>query len=252
MTHIFHSLFACNRSRLTGFLLALKRADEHLAFVFVTGTTKLPWTSVSGGLNQLRDISWERDFADVCGITEDELLATFAPKIEARASRLDLSSGGCLKALRDSYDGYCFHPDGPMGPDGPLESHKVYNPPQPPQRPREPTARLSAHRVEHTSLPRKAPARRTTRCQPTHRRHHLCDRDAPQLLRSRRSGPHSPLLPDGLPHDTRCRHACRRIRPRCSQRRGKARTPRVPPVRQGIRACRTGQSRRPSTASFLR
>lgn len=121
-------LFACNRSRLTGFLSALKRADEHLAFVFVTGTTKLPWTSVSGGLNQLRDISWERDFADVCGITEDELLATFAPKIEARASRLDLSSGGCLKALRDSYDGYCFHPDGPMGPDGPLESRKVYDP----------------------------------------------------------------------------------------------------------------------------
>jgi len=102
-----------NRNVLKGFFSVLKKADEHLRFVFVTGVTKFSKVSIFSDLNQLRDISLERNYAAICGITEAELLATFGPELEALAAQLGLDADGCLGALRAQYDGYRFHPDGP-------------------------------------------------------------------------------------------------------------------------------------------
>ena len=102
-----------NRATLKGFYGALKPADEHLRLVFVTGVTKFSKVSIFSDLNQLRDISLERDFAAVCGVTEPELLATFGPELDALADELETDRAGCLDALRAQYDGYLFHPKGP-------------------------------------------------------------------------------------------------------------------------------------------
>ena len=107
-----------NRATLKGFYSILKDADEHLRFVLITGVTKFSKVSIFSDLNQLRDISLERDFAAVCGITEEELLGSLASELSYLAADLDLSREVCLDILRDQYDGYLFHPAGPS----------VYNP----------------------------------------------------------------------------------------------------------------------------
>ncbi|MBP3883666.1 MAG: ATP-binding protein [Olsenella sp.] len=120
------SLEGSNRAALKGFFSVLKGADEHLCLAFLTGVTKFSKVSIFSDLNQLRDISLERDYAGVCGITEAELESTFEPEIEALADQLGLSPEGCLEALRAQYDGYCFHPDGPGDSRG--VGRMVYNP----------------------------------------------------------------------------------------------------------------------------
>jgi len=112
-----------NRATLKGLYSVLKDADEHIRFAFVTGVTKFSKVSIFSDLNNLADISLERDYAAVCGITEGELLAGFAGELDALAGELGLGREECLGALRDMYDGYCFHPDGPDG-----EGRRVYNP----------------------------------------------------------------------------------------------------------------------------
>ncbi|MDO4539432.1 MAG: AAA family ATPase, partial [Coriobacteriales bacterium] len=100
-----HVLGERNRALLKGFLSVLKKADEHLRFVMVSGVTS--------GLNQLNDISLSREYATLCGVTEDELLATFGPEIDAMAQTMGDSREACLAALRTQYDGYRFHAVGP-------------------------------------------------------------------------------------------------------------------------------------------
>lgn len=114
-----------NRDVLKGFFSVLKKADEHLKFVFFTGVTKFSKVSIFSDLNQLRDISLERDYAGICGLTEKELLGTFGAELVGLGAQLGMNADDCLNALRDQYDGYCFHPDGPGEGN---EDRMVYNP----------------------------------------------------------------------------------------------------------------------------
>ncbi len=102
-----------NRATLKGFFSVLKDADEHLRFSLVTGVTKFSKVSIFSDLNQLRDISMSRAYADICGITEEELLRDFSPELDTMASELEIDRDGCLKALRAQYDGYRFHHKAP-------------------------------------------------------------------------------------------------------------------------------------------
>ncbi len=122
------SLLERNRGVLKGFFSVLKKADDHLRFAFLTGVTKFSKVSIFSDLNQLSDVSLERDYAGICGVTESELVAGFAPELEALAVQLGLDAAGCLEALRAQYDGYCFHPDGPAAADGQPDGRRVYNP----------------------------------------------------------------------------------------------------------------------------
>ena len=107
-----------NRAVFKSFFSVLKSADAHLRFVFITGVTKFSKVSVFSDLNQLHDISMSRDFAGICCVTTEELLATFSGKVDALAEAQDSTAWECLTRLADMYDGYRFHPAGP----------DVYNP----------------------------------------------------------------------------------------------------------------------------
>lgn len=106
------ALLERNRSTLKGFFSALKDADEHLRFVFVTGVTKFSKVSIFSDLNQLRDISLSAAYATACGITEDEMVGSLRPELESMADALGTDAEGCLDALRAQYDGYRFHAKG--------------------------------------------------------------------------------------------------------------------------------------------
>jgi hypothetical protein len=102
------ALHAEIRGFLKAFYGVLKAADPWLRFVFLTGVTKFSQVSVFSDLNQLRDISLERNYADICGITLPELTATFEPELRALAEDNGMSYEEALEETRKRYDGYHF------------------------------------------------------------------------------------------------------------------------------------------------
>ncbi|MBQ9157282.1 MAG: ATP-binding protein [Eubacterium sp.] len=107
-----------NREVFKSFFSVLKKADESIQFVFITGVTKFNKISIFSDLNQLRDISLSREFSGICGITGTELTGCFDEEIEKLAKVQELSRKECIVRLKQTYDGYHFHPD----------SSGVYNP----------------------------------------------------------------------------------------------------------------------------
>lgn len=101
-----------NRQLYKGFFSVLKDMDGYLKFVFFTGVTKFSKVSIFSDLNQLNDISMDDKYSGICGITEDELEASFRPEIELLAEKHGMSFDACLARLRKTYDGYHFSGEG--------------------------------------------------------------------------------------------------------------------------------------------
>ena len=106
------------RDTLRAFYSVIKSSDQYLRFAFLVGITKFGKISVFSGLNNLRDISLQRSFSGICGITESELEATFAPEIETLSLELGQNREDTLTTLKKWYDGYLFAEKG----------ENVYNP----------------------------------------------------------------------------------------------------------------------------
>ncbi|MDO5149895.1 MAG: AAA family ATPase [Oscillospiraceae bacterium] len=97
-----------NRETLKGFYGTFKAADANLRFVFLTGVTKFSQISVFSGFNQPEDISMDRRYDAICGITEDELYSYFAEPIKEMADRMEYTVDEMKKVLKKQYDGYHF------------------------------------------------------------------------------------------------------------------------------------------------
>ena len=69
-------------------------------------------------LNNLRDITFSDDFADICGITEKELHEWFQSGIGTLAEYNGMSNSEVCGILKDNYDGYRFARQG----------SEIYNP----------------------------------------------------------------------------------------------------------------------------
>lgn len=95
-----------------GFFSRLKKADESIQFIFITGVSKFHKVSIFSDLNQLTDISLDRDYSGLCGITEDELKINFEQEINDLSRQQNISKDECLRELKSRYDGYRFHQDG--------------------------------------------------------------------------------------------------------------------------------------------
>jgi hypothetical protein len=68
-----------NKAVFKGFFSTLKSYDRYLKFVFLTGVTRFSKVSIFSDLNQLNDISLDRAYSGICGITEEELCRDFEP-----------------------------------------------------------------------------------------------------------------------------------------------------------------------------
>ena len=86
----------------------LKTCDKYIRFAMLTGVTRFSKLSVFSGLNNLDDISMNRRFATICGITERELEKYFGNGIEALAQEHGLSPEEAKQRLKRRYDGYLF------------------------------------------------------------------------------------------------------------------------------------------------
>ena len=100
------------RNTLKAFYSVIKTCDEYIRFAFLTGVTEFSKISIFSDLNNLRDISMEKQYAGLCGITQTELETNFQPDIQVLADEQNLTYQEALAALKQWYDGYLFHPAG--------------------------------------------------------------------------------------------------------------------------------------------
>lgn len=96
------------RDVLQNFYCCLKPAEPYLRFVFLTGITKFSQLSIFSALNNIKNVSMDSAFADICGITTEELTTRLLPDIDRLGERLGLSREETTAELRLNYDGYHF------------------------------------------------------------------------------------------------------------------------------------------------
>ena len=86
----------------------LKADDKYEKFVFITGITKFTQISLFSVLNNLSNISFEPEYAAICGITKEEVLRDFKPEINKLAEYEDWTFDEAVAQLTAYYDGYHF------------------------------------------------------------------------------------------------------------------------------------------------
>lgn len=96
------------RNVMRNFYSPLKACDPYLRFVFLTGITKFSQLSIFSELNNILNISMQKPYAAICGITKDEMLEQMPQYIEQLATTLDLSVEETIQKLKEKYDGYHF------------------------------------------------------------------------------------------------------------------------------------------------
>ena len=89
----------------------LKADDKYEKFVFITGITKFTQISLFSVLNNLSNISFEPEYAAICGITKEEMLRDFKPETGKLAEYEHRTFDEAVALLTAHYDGYHFSHD---------------------------------------------------------------------------------------------------------------------------------------------
>lgn len=100
------------RERLSSLYSNFKSSAEHIRLVFLTGVSRFSKLSVFSDLNNIVDISFIDEYADICGITEREMLYNLQPGIARLAEKNGITTEEALTELKSNYDGYRFAENG--------------------------------------------------------------------------------------------------------------------------------------------
>ena len=84
------------RDGLRNLYSVIKGQDAHIRFAFLAGVSKFSKVSLFSGLNNLRDITVSPAYSALCGYTEADVDAVFAPEL----------AGLDRQQIRDWYNGY--------------------------------------------------------------------------------------------------------------------------------------------------
>ncbi len=86
------------RNILKNFYSIIKDHDRYIRFVFITGVSKFSKLNLFSGLNNLEDITINKEYAEICGYTHDDLLTVFKDRLE----------GVNLNLVKKWYNGYSY------------------------------------------------------------------------------------------------------------------------------------------------
>ena len=99
------------RKVMQEFYVPLKANEAYLKFCFITGITKFSQLSIFSTINNLANVSLEKEFSTICGFTEEELCTTLWPDVELLAAALQTTPEQMHDRLKQRYDGYHFAAD---------------------------------------------------------------------------------------------------------------------------------------------
>jgi hypothetical protein len=105
------------KKTLHGFYNALKSCEYMIDRVFITGITKFSQLPLFSTMNNLRDISFQSNFATICGFTYDEIIKYYSPHIDATLAVFqeagkfgkNLTRDLLMELITDYYDGYSWN-----------------------------------------------------------------------------------------------------------------------------------------------
>ncbi len=69
------------REALKDFYSVIKDSDSHIRFAFLTGVSKFSKVSLFSGLNNLKDITLDARYSDICGYTDFDVDTAFSPEL---------------------------------------------------------------------------------------------------------------------------------------------------------------------------
>ncbi len=94
------------RDAMKNFYSVIKSNDAYIQFVFITGVSKFSKMNLFSGLNNIEDITLDKNYATICGYTHNDLLTVFSEHLQ----------GADMEKVKKWYNGYYYLGD------------KVYNP----------------------------------------------------------------------------------------------------------------------------
>ena len=97
-----------HRLLLKSIYVNIKDLDQYIRFTMLTGVSRFSKMTIFSGLNNLQDISLNREYAAICGITDREITDNFRQGIERLAQEYDTDYDGAVALLKANYDGYHF------------------------------------------------------------------------------------------------------------------------------------------------
>lgn len=95
------------REGLKNLYSVIKGQDANIKFTFLTGVSKFSKVSLFSGLNNLEDLTIQKEYSSICGYTESELIENFKEYLEDKD----------INEIRQWYNGYSW-----------TGSERVYNP----------------------------------------------------------------------------------------------------------------------------
>lgn len=96
------------RNIMRNFYSPLKACDPYLRYVFLTGITKFSQLSIFSELNNIKNISMDKTYAAICGISEEEIRTQMKEDVNWFADGLRITPEEVLAKLKENYDGYHF------------------------------------------------------------------------------------------------------------------------------------------------
>jgi hypothetical protein len=115
--HLYDGHLDNMKQAVHDFYQVMKGCDDHIRFIFITGVSKFSGLSVHSALNNPQDISFDPEFAGICGYTQEELETNLNEYIDHAAEVRGETREEVLDGIRQWYDGYSW--DGKT---------RVYNP----------------------------------------------------------------------------------------------------------------------------
>ena len=99
------------KSILNSFYLTIKQYTGKFRLIFITGVTRSSNVSIFSAFNNLKDISFRKEFNSLLGFTKGELEYYFDRYIENAGHALNMKKEDVYKRIQQYYDGYIFSPD---------------------------------------------------------------------------------------------------------------------------------------------
>lgn len=96
------------RDELAAFYSNFKSGADYIRLVMLTGVSRFSQLSVFSGLNNINDISFDKEYSDICGISEEELHQSLRDGVERLGEKHGTTYQETCAELKRHYDGYLF------------------------------------------------------------------------------------------------------------------------------------------------
>lgn len=96
------------RENLAALYSNFKTCARYIRLVFITGVSRFSKLTVFSGLNNLKDITFLDEFADICGITGKEIQEYLGDGLRELAEEYGVEVDEIQQKLKKAYDGYRF------------------------------------------------------------------------------------------------------------------------------------------------